>query len=503
MPENNEEEVVVVKPYVKFQKGSSDAYKNLEAKDFNTLYFVTDDDKTGELYLGDMFIVGDVTTNELTNLKETLQVADSALAQSITEAMKHINELADADQELQGQITAVDNKIETLDAVDNIEEGKYVAAVSQTDGAISVSKKPLPTYTLTTGTDDGTVQFNGTPVAVKGYNDLVNYVAKLENLALSTSVSINMKNSTGNLYDILYNKSPDVAQSEDGLIIPDGSWINFSIVGVEEAGIYGVNLIQEENTAAANLRLETNENYYKNIIPTEVDANIKDNNYYIYLKKGNNKIVIINTGNNVCYLKDIIFENTDNYLPNLVINKLETYTESINPEAWQKKVPTWTGDHEDLTDYFNGYVNEEYIPSQTFAKSNGTSAVSGVDYSVNSIGSDGSLIMIKEESWANFEINVPYTGVYGITFYCTWLPKTATLHTETQNGYYSDTYFSETGYSYNQKQDQLLYLQAGINQIKVTSHGEGNIALATFGIVRFDKQGAESSLDLLPLVNKK
>ena len=47
--------------------------------------------------------------------------------------------------------------------------GKYVTGVSVTeDGKLAVSEADLPTYTLTTGDEDGTVKFNGTDVAVKG-----------------------------------------------------------------------------------------------------------------------------------------------------------------------------------------------------------------------------------------------------------------------------------------------------------------------------------------------
>ena len=47
--------------------------------------------------------------------------------------------------------------------------GKYVTGVSVTeDGKLAVSEADLPTYTLTTGDENGTVKFNGTDVAVKG-----------------------------------------------------------------------------------------------------------------------------------------------------------------------------------------------------------------------------------------------------------------------------------------------------------------------------------------------
>jgi hypothetical protein len=68
--------------------------------------------------------------------------------------------------------TNADTKISTaiggLDYTDSAVTGKYVSAVSETDGVIAVTRANLPTYTLTTGSTDGSVAFNGTDVAVKG-----------------------------------------------------------------------------------------------------------------------------------------------------------------------------------------------------------------------------------------------------------------------------------------------------------------------------------------------
>ena len=55
-----------------------------------------------------------------------------------------------------------------MDVTDAAVTGKYVSAVSETDGKISVERADLPTYTLATGAANGTVAFNGSDVAVKG-----------------------------------------------------------------------------------------------------------------------------------------------------------------------------------------------------------------------------------------------------------------------------------------------------------------------------------------------
>ena len=64
--------------------------------------------------------------------------------------------------------TQITDAINALDVTDAAVDGKYVSAVSETDGKISVTRADLPTYTLATGSANGTVAFNGSDVAVKG-----------------------------------------------------------------------------------------------------------------------------------------------------------------------------------------------------------------------------------------------------------------------------------------------------------------------------------------------
>lgn len=62
-----------------------------------------------------------------------------------------------------------DDAIAALDVKDSAVAGKYVSAVSETDGKITVSREKLPAAaTLVEGTANGTVKFNGTNVAVHG-----------------------------------------------------------------------------------------------------------------------------------------------------------------------------------------------------------------------------------------------------------------------------------------------------------------------------------------------
>ena len=63
---------------------------------------------------------------------------------------------------------AIKTAIESLDVTDTAVTGKYVSAVSEVDGKIEVSREDLPVYTLSSGTANGTVAFNGADVAVTG-----------------------------------------------------------------------------------------------------------------------------------------------------------------------------------------------------------------------------------------------------------------------------------------------------------------------------------------------
>lgn len=58
--------------------------------------------------------------------------------------------------------------VKDLDVTDAAVAGSYVSAVSQVDGKVSVSREKLPTYTLSTGSANGTVALNGVDAAVKG-----------------------------------------------------------------------------------------------------------------------------------------------------------------------------------------------------------------------------------------------------------------------------------------------------------------------------------------------
>ena len=50
--------------YVKFLRGTTNAYNALSSKDPDTLYFISEkDQKVGKLYLGDILVAGNVTSD--------------------------------------------------------------------------------------------------------------------------------------------------------------------------------------------------------------------------------------------------------------------------------------------------------------------------------------------------------------------------------------------------------------------------------------------------------
>jgi hypothetical protein len=87
-------------------------------------------------------------------------VADNAAAiETINDAddgiLKHAKDYTDAE-------------IAKMAYTDTPVEGQYVYSVNETNGVITVDRKTLPTYTLTSGATNGTVAFNGNDVVVKG-----------------------------------------------------------------------------------------------------------------------------------------------------------------------------------------------------------------------------------------------------------------------------------------------------------------------------------------------
>ena len=93
---------------------------------------------------------------------------DSKLSANSTADQKYAKDYADGLAKNYDPAGKAQELISALDITDTAVTGQYVSAVSETDGKISVTRADLPTYTLATGSANGTIAFNGADVAVKG-----------------------------------------------------------------------------------------------------------------------------------------------------------------------------------------------------------------------------------------------------------------------------------------------------------------------------------------------
>ena len=108
------------------------------------------------------FAAADTALKNELNTEIAKKVAQSDYDTKVAELVK-----ADSDN-LAAAKTYAEDLVNGLDVTDAAVAGQYVSAVSETDGKISVTRANLPTYTLATGSANGTVAFNGADVAVKG-----------------------------------------------------------------------------------------------------------------------------------------------------------------------------------------------------------------------------------------------------------------------------------------------------------------------------------------------
>lgn len=124
---------------------------------------------------------------------------DAKLNTNSTNDQKYAKEYADSLAKNYEAAGTAESLIEELDVIDTAVTGQYVSAVSETNGKISVTRADLPTYTLQSGSANGTVAFNGADIAVTGlgsaaYTDSKNYdsagaaaTAKSEAIAAAAS----------------------------------------------------------------------------------------------------------------------------------------------------------------------------------------------------------------------------------------------------------------------------------------------------------------------------
>lgn len=124
----------------------------------------------------------------------------------------------------------IKNYIDTnLNKADSAQTGKYVSAVSQSNGVITVERADLPTYTLVTGDTKGTVKFNGTDVAVKGLGSAA-YEEKGAFDAAGTGAAEAAKvlgttadeAGTATVYGALKSAAAAQATADNAYVLPEG-----------------------------------------------------------------------------------------------------------------------------------------------------------------------------------------------------------------------------------------------------------------------------------------
>ena len=146
---------------------------------------------------------------DLTNYA-TKAYADQAEADAISTAANDATQKATTAET--NAKSYADGLIAGLDVEDSAQSGKYVSAVAEVDGKIQVTRADLPAAaTLVEGTENGTVKFNGTDVAVHGLKS-----------AAYTEASDYATSAQGALADSALQKADIATGSANGTISVDG-----------------------------------------------------------------------------------------------------------------------------------------------------------------------------------------------------------------------------------------------------------------------------------------
>lgn len=152
-----------------------------------------------------------VGTRTLTGYSEGIDNTDIKETDTINAAFGKLQkQMHDEETE---RTEAINTAINALNVSDDAFDGQYVSAVSETEGKISVSREPLPTYSLASGTDNGTVVFNNSVVAVTGlksaaYTDSTDYILKNAKFDYSSSED---KRTIDELFRIVADLATEVA----------------------------------------------------------------------------------------------------------------------------------------------------------------------------------------------------------------------------------------------------------------------------------------------------
>lgn len=130
------------------------------------------------VYINTLDLVKDHTGSTVdgitVNISDTNVISVSVADGSITEAKLHTDvqaKLALASSAIQttDMNAAISSAIAGLDSSASAQSGNYINSITMVDGKITaIGQAALPSYTLSSGSANGTVSFNGTDVAVTG-----------------------------------------------------------------------------------------------------------------------------------------------------------------------------------------------------------------------------------------------------------------------------------------------------------------------------------------------
>ena len=118
---------------------------------------------------------------------------EGLIAANSTADQKYAKEYADGLAKNYDAVGTAQGLVDGLNVTDTAVTGQYVSAVSEEKGKIKVTRADLPTYTLTSGSANGTVAFNGNDVAVTGlgsaaYTDAKSYATAAQGVKADSAL---------------------------------------------------------------------------------------------------------------------------------------------------------------------------------------------------------------------------------------------------------------------------------------------------------------------------
>ena len=120
---------------------------------------------------------------------------DGLLASNSQADQKYAKDYADSLAKNYDAAGTAQGLVDGLNVSDTAVTGQYVSAVSEEKGKITVTRENLPTYSLASGTANGTVAFNGADVAVTGlksaaYTDAKDYATAAQGAKADTALQV-------------------------------------------------------------------------------------------------------------------------------------------------------------------------------------------------------------------------------------------------------------------------------------------------------------------------